>query len=116
MIIRPETPADYDAVRRINGAAFEQDAEGALVDALRESDDAILLLVAESDGDVVGHIFFTRVVVKGETDPPWTAAALGPMAVAPPHQRTGIGASLVRAGLKGCLDLGWPIVFVRKCL
>lgn len=37
---------------------------------------------------------------------------LGPMAVAPEHQRKGIGSALVRAGLKRCEERGCDAVVV----
>jgi putative acetyltransferase len=37
---------------------------------------------------------------------------LGPMAVAPDHQRKGIGSALVREGLKRCKQLGCQAVVV----
>ncbi|MBX3439834.1 MAG: N-acetyltransferase, partial [Planctomycetaceae bacterium] len=40
------------------------------------------------------------------------AAALAPMAVAPAHQRLGIGSRLVEAGLRACREQGVPIVLV----
>lgn len=37
---------------------------------------------------------------------------LGPMAVAPGHQRKGIGSALVRAGMEMCKQLGFGAVVV----
>jgi putative acetyltransferase len=42
----------------------------------------------------------------------WTAVALGPVAVAPDHQKQGIGDQLIRAGLAMCHDRGDDIVAV----
>lgn len=106
--VRAETAADRDAVRRVNAAAFGRDAEGRLVDALREAVSPSLSLVACDAEQVVGHILFTPVTVDGA----WTALALGPMAVRPERQRAGVGAALVRAGLDACRALGHDVVFV----
>ena len=103
MILRPEQPADHEAIGRLLTDAFGGPAEARLVELLRTSPAYIpdLALVAEVDGTVVGHILFTVVAVEdrpaGETTP---ALALAPMAVAPAHQRTGIGTALARAGLE----------------
>ena len=97
MIVRPETPADHEAVARILTDAFDGPAEARLVELLRASDDHIpdLSLVAEVDGEVVGHIMFSRIRVG---DSP--ALALAPMAVAPAHQRSGVGTALAQASLE----------------
>lgn len=109
--IRSETPADYDRVRQINKAAFETCGEAKLVDALRVSVTSYISLVAERDGNVLGHILFTPVIVSSDENL-WAAMGLAPMAVAPENQRQGIGSALVRAGLAECLRIDEPIVFV----
>jgi putative acetyltransferase len=108
ILIRTETDADHRAVERVNELAFEQEGEARLVAALRSP--ACLSLVAELDGKIVGHVFFTPVTVEGaDLDGP---IALGPMAVTPEHQRQGIGSELVRAGLDVCRAAAVPAVFV----
>ena len=109
--IRAETPADHPAVRRVNEAAFEQQSEADLVDALRPVAEPQVSLVAEQDGTVVGHIFFSPVEVVGE-DESFTAMGLAPMAVLPAYQGRGIGSALVREGLRACARLGHDVVFV----
>lgn len=114
MIIRVETAEDFTPVRRVNEAAFGQPGEAALVDALRKTARPYVSLVAEVDGRIVGHIFFSPVTVEPDVpDMAATAAlALGPMAVLPESQRSGVGSRLVEEGLKECLRLGFPVVFV----
>jgi putative acetyltransferase len=111
VLIRPETASDLDAIRRVNRAAFDSDAEANLVDALRDGGYVEVSLVAEVDGEIVGHILFTRlpIVTKvGTVD----ALSLAPMAVLPSHQRQGIGSRLVEAGLQACREKGYKIVVV----
>jgi len=109
--VRPETPADYASVRRVHEYAFEQAAEADLVEALRRTVRSYLSLVAEVDGRVVGHIFFSPVTV--ESGPAaFTALGLAPMAVLPEHQRRGVGTALVRQGLAACAASGHPLVVV----
>src|SRR5688572_8724704 len=99
--IRPERSDDADAVDRIEASAFPTRAEADLVRALRDAKPTPLIsLVAEVDERVVGHILFTPVTVQCQT--PWTALALGPVAVEPAWQRRGVGSRLVRAGLDAC--------------
>lgn len=109
--IRHEEPADRAAVHAVNVAAFERSAEADLVDHLRDQASPIVTLVAERDGDIVGHILFTPVTVDGDGDS-WAAMALGPMAVRPDVQRQGVGRALVKEGLRRCKELNVPAVFV----
>lgn len=110
MIIRPEQPADHDAVRTINTAAFETDAEANLVDALRDRATPLITLVAEDEGEIIGHICFSPVTLEGHPELP--LMGLAPMAVLPARQRTGIGIMLVNAGINTCKQLGMAAVIV----
>lgn len=111
LIIRAETAADREAVRVINESAFGRREEADLVDALRERASPRISLVAEEGGRVLGHIFFSPVVVESDAGA-WDALALGPMAVLPESQGRGVGSGLVREGLSECLRLGHEVVFV----
>jgi putative acetyltransferase len=108
MIIRPETIADFAAIRNILIAAFASEphsrqTEHLIVEALREAGAMTIGLVAEIDGTVVGHIAFSPAQINGE-DCGWFI--LGPVAVEPARQRQGIGAALIREGLQRLHDLG----------
>lgn len=108
MTVRPETPADAEAVRALTAAAFGQPDEADLVDRLRETP-GYLALVAVEAGEVVGHIAFSPVTL----DPPGPdVRGLAPMAVAPGRQRKGIGSALVREGLEACRADGAAAVVV----
>lgn len=96
--LRREAPGDEAAVRALNAAAFETDAEARCVDALRASGALALSLVAIADGAVVGHVAFSPVVVEAGGRVAH-GVGLAPMAVAPAHQRRGIGGRLIAEGL-----------------
>lgn len=100
MLIREERDTDRDAVHAVNAAAFPTPLEADLVDALRRQARPLISLVAERDGAIVGHILFSPVTLEGHSD--LRLMGLAPMAVAPEHQRSGIGSALVRAGLAAC--------------
>ncbi|KAL1412215.1 hypothetical protein Q8F55_003226 [Vanrija albida] len=100
--IRRETPADADAIATLLAAAFPAPApEVGLVAALRQSEAYIpsLALVAVHRSVVVGYVLLTRARI-GDTP----ALGLAPLAVAPPLQRRGVGAALVRAALAATGD------------
>ncbi|WP_145197147.1 GNAT family N-acetyltransferase [Thalassoglobus polymorphus] len=111
LTIRPESLKDWQSIRRVNQAAFEGDAEANLVDALRDGGFVGVSLVAQVDGQIVGHILFSRIkiVTKSETI---DALSLAPMAVMPSHQRQGIGTMLVESGLAACREQGQRIIVV----
>jgi len=104
LTVRAEAPDDQDAIRRVNRAAFPTAAEAQLVDALRREADPFVSLVAELDGDIVGHIAFSPVEL--DADRSLKLLGLGPMAVLPERQRQGIGSALVHAGCAQCRDTG----------
>jgi putative acetyltransferase len=67
--IRAETAEDIPAIRRVNELAFGQPIEADLVDALRAAAHPHISLVAVSQGQVVGHIFFSPVTLETRTLP-----------------------------------------------
>ncbi|KQZ15439.1 GCN5 family acetyltransferase [Mesorhizobium sp. Root554] len=97
MSIRAATPGDRDAIRQVEEHAFGQAAEAGLVDALIGEGDAVVELVAVEEGQVVGHILFSRLFVQtvGGKVP---AVALAPLAVEPSFHGTGIGGALISEG------------------
>lgn len=110
MEIRSEEEEDVAAIRAVNESAFETEAEANLVAVLRKRARPIISLVAIDRGAVVGHIFFSPVVLPGHPD--LRIMGLAPMAVLPEQQRRGAGSALVRAGLKECKDRGFGAVVV----
>lgn len=95
MSIRAATLKDRDAIRLVEEHAFGQNAEAGLVDALVDSGDTVLELVAEEDGQVVGHILFSRLFVEKD-GASYPAVALAPLAVEPSFHGSGIGGALIR--------------------
>ena len=68
MLIRMENQEDRTAIHAINEMAFESPAEANLVDALREQVELCISLVAEQDGEIVGHIMFSPVALSDHSD------------------------------------------------
>lgn len=123
MIVRPEQPADIDAIRTLTETAFRtaphaDGTEHVIIDRLRAAGALTLSLVAEVDGVVVGHVAFSPISISdGSAD--WYG--LGPISVDPSRQGEGIGGKLVREGLQrlkalgaaGCVLLGDPAYYGR---
>ena len=111
MIIRLEKPEDQIGIRHINTEAFDTDAEANLIDALRKSGIPLISLVAEQNGELVGHILFSPVTLEADNCS-ISIAGLAPMAVAPAFQKREIGSMLVEEGLKYCEKAGYAAVVV----
>ena len=114
--VRPEGPTDVAAVRAVVHDAFRapdrpDPPEPALVDALRDSDAwrPGLSIVAERDGEVVAYALLTRVAVEPGGQP---ALSLGPVAVLPAYQGSGLGTAVVRAALDAAREQGERLVVV----
>jgi putative acetyltransferase len=116
--IRMETEADIAAITDVTVAAFKtleisNHTEQFIVIALRAAKALTVSLVAESEGQVVGHIAFSPVTISDGTRN-WYG--LGPVSVLPEWQRQGIGKALIQEGLsrlrklnaKGCCLVGHP--------
>jgi putative acetyltransferase len=127
--VRPEDPADAPAVQAIIGDAFPE-VDGVVIevglnDELRRDPDRIpeLCLVAERDGALVGQVTCSYGVL---TDPARGApvrrlVGIGPVAVRPADQGTGVGRALMtdliervtRAGELALVLLGDPDFYGR---
>jgi putative acetyltransferase len=108
--IRPEQPADRHAIRRVNELAFAGAEEADIVDALRGTAAWLpeLSLVAEDESGIVGHALISVVELGGGA----ALLSLGPMAVLPERQRTGVGTALVDRGLQLARRTEYPLVVV----
>lgn len=93
-------------MRAVVVAAFGQDDEAELVEALQNAGDAAIALVAERAGAVVGQVLFSPM------REPERCLGLAPVAVLPEHQGEGIGVALIRAGIERARAEGWRGVFV----
>lgn len=109
--IRAEANKDIDGIHLVNEQAFGQKKEAELVDNLRKKKAITLSLVAEVEGQIVGHILFSPVTVEPDNSH-FNAITLAPLAVLPEYQRNGIGSKLIRIGLEECRLLGHDLVFV----
>lgn len=114
VVIRPESPNDHDAIRRLVGIAFGSDAEALLVDAIRASSEYVpeMALVAELNDQIVGHVMISYADIHND-ERTRQISMLSPLAVLPTHQRSGIGRTLVHAALAVAEERGEPMVILE---
>ncbi|MCG8563540.1 MAG: N-acetyltransferase [Desulfobacterales bacterium] len=109
--IRQTTPGDLNDILQVQKAAFGNIKEAELTQDLLNDPTAEprLSLLAEKDGEVVGHILFTAVHIP-ESD--LACSILAPLAVVPKAQDQGVGGKLIGAGLDALKASGVHLVFV----
>lgn len=100
--IHDEAHGDVRAIAEVTRLAFEtlpisNQTEPFVIEALRAAGAMTISLVAEKDGQVVGHIAFSPVAVSDGTEG-WFG--LGPVSVLPELHRRGIGGALIQEGLE----------------
>lgn len=112
MIIRPETAADHDAIRKVNDEAFGDPIDAKLVEAIRASDRFLpeLSLVAVSEGQTHGHVISSYVDVEPG---PRRVLQVGPLAVLPSYQRRGIGSALMEETIRIADARGEPLLLIE---
>ena len=111
MVIREEHPGDEAAIRRVVQEAFGRPEEAYVVDELRRACPGLVSIVAEQEGDVVGHVLFSPATVDSARGPV-VGMGLAPLAVRPAVQGTGIGTRLVWSGLAQLRAGPCPFVIV----
>jgi putative acetyltransferase len=110
-VIRDEAAGDAPAVHAVHQEAFGSPVEAGIVDALRTACDDRVSLVAEADGEIVGHILFTPAEIDGANES-IRGYGLAPVAVRPAWQRRGVGSALIAEGIRRLREAGAPFVIV----
>lgn len=121
--IRSEEGDDVDAIDKVTTAAFlnaphTDHTEQYIVRELRNSNALSISLVAENQGEIVGHVAISPVTISDGAKG-WFG--LGPISVSPNIQRSGIGSKLMQSvlealkasGASGCVLLGDPAYYCR---
>jgi putative acetyltransferase len=114
VICRSATPEDRDSIREVCLAAFERDeatvvAKLAVEIVAESTTPPCITLVATEGGEVTGYAALSPVWLEDES---LAGFILAPLCVAPAHQHSGVGATLVREGLKHCRLAGGKMAFV----
>ncbi len=121
--IRTETPHDAEHIHTVTEQAFQNaphadHTEQFIVQALRKSDALTVSLVAEVDGQIIGHVAISPVRIS-DGAAHWFG--LGPISVLPAYQGQGVGSQLMKQaladldakGASGCVVLGDPHYYGR---
>ncbi|MBE3468463.1 N-acetyltransferase [Enterobacter cloacae complex sp. P15RS] len=110
MLIRVEIGIDAPGIDALLRRSFAGDAEAQLVHDLREDGLITLGLVATDDeGQVVGYVAFSPVIVQGE-ELQWVGMA--PLAVDENYRGQGLARQLVYEGLDSLNEFGYAAVVV----
>ena len=104
--VRDAAATDLPALEALHCAAFPDEDPLPLVRALAGHAEVVSLVAENADG-LAGHVALTICPVAGAT-----AALLGPLAIAPPDQRRGLGGALIRAGVARMRSAGAGAVSV----
>lgn len=102
LIIRTPAPEDREMITALLASAFERDDEAKLVENLWAEHAVEIEHAAEIGGVIVGYCAFSPVTCQPTLD--GLLLGLGPLAVAPSHQKQGVGAALVEKGLEACRE------------
>ncbi len=121
--VRDERPSDHFAIleltlRAFASMTFSDHTEQDMIERLRQRGRLVLSKVVDHDGQIVGHVAFSRML-NGDEFTEWYA--LGPIAVEPAHQRKGVGSDLIKScveelrssGALGIALVGDPAYYSR---
>lgn len=113
IIIRRETPADYDAVEHLTREAFWNVyrpgcTEHYVVHVLRKDPAFVpeLDLVMERNGQLVGHVMYMRAKIAADDGRELPVMTFGPISIHPDFQRRGLGKRLLDESMERAKELG----------
>jgi predicted N-acetyltransferase YhbS len=122
VIIRLEEPKDYRTVEELTRAAFNNPdridrskidcpMEHHMVQKKKKKDGIMNLdFVAESDGRIVGHIFYSNAYILQPDNSKIDVLNFGPISVWPELQKTGIGSALMKRSIEEARKIGYGAI------
>lgn len=118
-IVRQIAETDYSAVYKLIKTAFETaehrdgDEQDFAVN-LRNGGNYIpeLDLVAERDGELLGHIMLTKTYVTKPDGSRYNTLMVAPLAVLLEHRNSGVGTALMEEGLRIAKTMGYQSAFL----
>ena len=122
LTFRLETAADHHAVEEMTRNAFWKFwGEGLkicdehfLVSKLRKAEAFVpeLNYIVELDGNLAGHIIYTKSWIESENGEKHETLTFGPLTVSPEYQRNGIGQALMKHSFAEAKRLGYRAVLI----
>lgn len=120
ILVRPVRPEEYRRTEELVRESFWDVYrpgcwEHALLHALREHADYIpaLDLVAEKDGKLLGQNIFFPAEIQTDSARALPILTMGPLGIAPEHQRQGYGKQLLVATLRRAAEQGFGAVCIE---
>lgn len=118
-IVRQTTEADYTTVYDLIKTAFltaehrDGDEQDFAVN-LRNGEGYIpeLDLVAEIDGQLMGHIMLTKTYVARPDGSRYATLMVAPLSVLLEYRSTGVGSALMQEGLRLAMAMGYETAFL----
>lgn len=127
IVVRNEEVKDYNRVEEITREAFSYPGrierggigcpyEHWMVNELRKRDGIKeLSLVAEADGQIVGHIICSNARIETPYGRITHVLNFGPISVLPKYQRQGVGKALINSMINNAKSLGYgAIIFFGR--
>ena len=102
MIIRCARETDLNVIREVIETAFSDEENKVIMELVADlsgetTHPPITSLVAEAENQIVGYVSYSPIFLR--TDPSMVGYILAPLAVAPKHQKKGVGAKLIKNGI-----------------
>ena len=119
LVIRNEKMNEYRTVEELTREAFWNlyvpgCNEHFVLHNLRSSTDFIpgLDFVAQRESRIVGHIIYTRGIIKDKQGAEKEVISFGPVSVLPAFQKQGVGSALIFHTINIAKDIGYPAIFI----
>ena len=116
IIIRNETPTDYQAVENLTRDSFWNvykpgADEHYFVHMMRSHPDFIpeLAFVLEHEGKIIGNIMYTKAWLEDESGERKEILSFGPLCVAPKYQRQKLGKILIEHSFAVARGMGYDV-------
>ena len=123
LVIRRETPSEYEAVEYLTREAFWNVYrpgcnEHYVLHTFRDNPDFVpeLDLVLERDGRLIGHIMYDRATIQADDGRTIPVMTFGPISIHPDVQRRGYGRYLMDRSMERARALNLvpePVMFRR---
>ena len=117
--IRQATKNDHQEIYDLIQTAFQtakvkDGTEQDFAVQLRNSENHIpaLELVAEKNGQLIGHIMFTKTYVKKPDATLFEALLVAPLSVLKEYRDLGVGSALMKEGFRIAKELGYTVAFL----